>query len=259
MELIKKIIGLIAAFTNIFFYSSSIKPYIKALKGKITFEETPRLYVTSCYINCLIWYIYGRMLHNAIIQASFMISGIISLILILIYLIIESKRYLCDSVLNTFFVVMGTWGVYRALILIIDKIIVVGYFSIGTTLFLFVSPIHILAKIMKDKYNNNFAFYFPKFKYLFTCIFWLGYSVFIKDIYLAITNFIGIVFAIIYIFIYFCGKKKKYEMQRGNSRDGIGNGANDEIKKEEIPIKLDDDGPGKNDEKPGKMVNKLSI
>ena len=36
------------------------------------------------------------MLRNTIIQASFMIIGIISLILMLIYLIIESKRYLCD-------------------------------------------------------------------------------------------------------------------------------------------------------------------
>ena len=93
MELIKKTFGCSAAFINIFFYLSPIKIYINALKGKITFEETPRLYVTSCYINCLIWYIYGRMLHNTIIQASFMTSGIISLILMLIYLIIESKRY----------------------------------------------------------------------------------------------------------------------------------------------------------------------
>ena len=251
MELIKKTFGWSAAFINIFFYLSPIKIYINALKGKITFEETPRLYVTSCYINCLIWYIYGRMLHNTIIQASFMTSGIISLILMLIYLIIESKRYLCDSVLNTFFIVMGTWALYRALILIIDKIEVVGYFSIGTTLFLYSSPINILCKIIEDKYNNNYLFYFAKWRYLFTCMFWIAYSVFIKDIYLAITNCIGIIFSLIYLFIFFCRKKKHFEIQRNNSGDVI-NGANDEIKKEEIPIKLDDDLPVK-------IVNKLNI
>ena len=251
MELIKKTFGWSAAFINIFFYLSPIKTYINAIKGKITFEETPRLYVTSCYINCLIWYIYGRMLHSTIIQASFMTSGIISLILMLIYLIIESKRYLCDSVLNTFFLVMGTWALYRALILIIDKIEVVGYFSICTTLFLYSSPIQILYKIIKGKYNNNYLFFFAKWRYFFTCIFWLAYSVFIQDIYLAITNCIGILFSLIYFFIFFCRKKKHFEMERYNSGDVI-SPANDEIKKEEIPIKLDDDLPVK-------IVNKLNI
>ena len=252
MELIKKTVGWLATFINIFFYLSPIKTYINAIKGKITFDETPRLYVTSCYINCLIWYIYGRMIRNTPIQASFMTSGIISLILMLLYLIIESKRYLCDSVLNTFFIVTGTWAVYRALILIIDKIEVVGYFSIGTILFMFSSPIQILYKIVKDKYNNNYAYYFSAWRYLFACIFWLVYSVFIKDVYLAITNCMGIIFSIIYLFIYFCRKKKHFEIQRNTSGEGIESGTNDENKKEEIPIKLDDDLPVK-------IVNKLNI
>ena len=68
MELIKKTFGWSAAFINIFFYLSPIKRYINLIKGTITFEGTPRLYVTSYYINCLIWYIYGRMLRNTIIQ-----------------------------------------------------------------------------------------------------------------------------------------------------------------------------------------------
>ena len=49
---------------------------------------------------------------------------------------------------------------------------------------------------------------------------------------------------------FFC-RKKNFEMERNNSGD-VMSGANDEIKKEEIQIKLDDDLPVK-------IVNKLNI
>ena len=105
MDVIKKCFGWLAFIINISFYLSPLSPFINVLKGKLNFEETPGLYVTTSYINCLIFYIYGRMRNNTPVKFSYMISGIISLILLSIYLIFESKRYLCDSILNTFFIV----------------------------------------------------------------------------------------------------------------------------------------------------------
>lgn len=261
MDLIKKCFGWLAAITNIFFYLTPLKPFINAIKGKLNFEDTPKVNVLICYINCLIWYIYGRMTSNIQIQTSYMTSGIFSLLLIFIYLIYESKKYFCDSILNTFFLIIGTWAVYRALILIINKYKITGYVSIGTTLLLFCFPIYILHKIKKEK-NTNIITFFSFWRYLFASILWLIYSIFIKDIFLAIANSLGIIFSFIYIIIYYCYKRKHpviFERRNSNNMGIIAGGNNDEIKKEEIPIKLDEEYKNQNDEKPVKIVNKLKI
>jgi hypothetical protein len=58
MDVIKKCFGWLAFSINITFYLSPLSPFVNVIKGKINFEETPGLYVTTSYINCLIFYIY---------------------------------------------------------------------------------------------------------------------------------------------------------------------------------------------------------
>jgi uncharacterized protein with PQ loop repeat len=262
MDVIKKCFGWLAFSINISFYLSPLSPFINVLKGKLNFEETPGLYVTTSYINCLIFYIYGRMRNNTPVKFSYMISGIISLILLSIYLIFESKRYLCDSILNTFFIVTGTWIVYRALILIIDKVKLVGYISIFTTVLLFLSPVLKLNKALKEK-NYNLLPAFSSWRYLFSSISWIIYAIFLKDYFLISSNIIGIIFSLFNIFINICYKKKHFknsriiERRNSNGKINSSNGANDENKKEEIPIKLEDDCQAQNDDKPVNIVNKL--
>jgi len=258
LNIIQKCFGWLAFFININFYLSSITPFLNVIKGKLHYEETPGIYVTTCYINCLIWYIYAKMKNNNLIKISYMISGIICLIFISIYLIFEAKKYLCDSILNTFFIVTGTWAFYRALILIVGKIKLVGYITILTTFILFISPVMKLDKMIKEK-NFKLTQTFSAWKYLVYSISWLIYAIFLKDIYLIITNSLGIIFALFYIFIkiYY---KNKYNLiiieRNSNGEINIASGGNYENKKEEIPIKLDYDFPPQNEDKPVTIVNK---
>ena len=258
LNIIQKCFGWLAFFININFYLSSITPFLNVIKGKLHYEETPGIYVTTCYINCLIWYIYAKMKNNNLIKISYMISGIICLIFISIYLIFEAKKYLCDSILNTFFIVTGTWAFYRALILIVGKIKLVGYITILATFILFISPMMKLDKMIKEK-NFKLTQTFSAWKYLVYSISWLIYAIFLKDIYLIITNSLGIIFALFYIFIkiYY---KNKYNLiiieRNSNGEINIASGGNYENKKEEIPIKLDYDFPPQNEDKPVTIVNK---
>ena len=258
LNIIQKCFGWLAFFININFYLSSITPFLNVIKGKLHYEETPGIYVTTCYINCLIWYIYAKMKNNNLIKISYMISGIICLIFISIYLIFEAKKYLCDSILNTFFIVTGTWAFYRALILIVGKIKLVGYITILTTFILFISPVMKLDKMIKEK-NFKLTQTFSAWKYLVYSISWLIFAIFLKDIYLIITNSLGIIFALFYIFIkiYY---KNKYNLiiieRNSNGEINIASGGNYENKKEEIPIKLDYDFPPQNEDKPVTIVNK---
>ena len=258
LNIIQKCFGWLSFFININFYLSSITPFLNVIKGKLHYEETPGIYVTTCYINCLIWYIYAKMKNNNLIKISYMISGIICLIFISIYLIFEAKKYLCDSILNTFFIVTGTWAFYRALILIVGKIKLVGYITILATFILFISPVMKLDKMIKEK-NFKLTQTFSAWKYLVYSISWLIYAIFLKDIYLIITNSLGIIFALFYVFIkiYY---KNKYNLiiieRNSNGEINIASGGNYENKKEEIPIKLDYDFPPQNEDKPVTIVNK---
>jgi solute carrier family 50 protein (sugar transporter) len=170
----------------------------------------------------------------------------------IIYLAYELKRYFIDSILNTLILITGSWAVYRALTIVIDDDRVVGDICIGTTLIVFLSPIQIMYKVFREK-NYNLIPVFSAIVYLFTCLFWFLYAIFIKDFYLAFPNVLGIILSSMEIALYINSKRRYPGI---GERDTTGTidivtGGNEE-KKEETPIKMDEQ-----EGKPVQIVNKL--
>ena len=193
------------------------------------------------------------MIFSDQVKISNCISAGICLMLMLIYLGYELKKYLIDSILNTLILVTGSWAVYRALTIVIDDDRVVGDICIGTTLIIFIFPLQIMYKVFKEK-NYNLIPVLSSIIYLFSCLFWFLYAIFIKDFYLAFPNILGVILSSSEIALYLNCKKKYTGI---GERDTIGTidivtGANDD-KKEETPIKIDEQGEGK----PVEIVNKL--
>ena len=250
MDIVQECFGWLGACMNICFYLSPVMPFINVLKGKINYEDTPGIYVTTCYVNCFIWYIYGDMIFSDQVKISNMISSIICLLLILIYIIFELRRFFIDAILNLLILITGSWAVYRALTSIIDDDKVVGDICIGTTLIIFLSPIQILYKVFNDK-NYNLIPVFSAWLYFFSCFFWLIYAIFIKDFYLGFPHSLGILLSLVEILVY-TNYRKKYlgigERVTDSTID-IVTGNNDD-KKEETPMK-------KMEEKPVEIVTKL--
>ena len=251
MDFIQECIGWLGACMNVCFYLSPVTPFINVLKGKINFEDTPGIYVTTCYVNCFLWYIYGDMIFSDQVKISNMISSIICLLLMLIYIIFEIRRYFLDAVLNLLILLTGSWAVYRALTIIIDDDRIVGNICIGTTLIIFLSPIQILYKVCNDK-NYNLIPVFSACIYFLNSFFWLIYSIFIKDFYLGFPNALGIILSCIEIIV-FLNFKKKYlgigERVTDSTID-IVTGNIDDSKKEDTSLK-------KMEEKPVEIVTKL--
>ena len=185
MVIVQECFGLIASCLNICFYLTPIVSFINVLKGKLNFEDTPGVYVTCCYVNCFIWYIYGDMIFSDQVKISNCISAIICLVFILIYLAYELKKYTIDSVLNTLILITGSWAVYRALTIVIDDDRVVGDIAIGTTLIIFISPIQIMYKVFKEK-NYNLIPVLAAIIYLFNYLFYFLYVIFFYFFYLFI-------------------------------------------------------------------------
>ena len=250
MDTLQESIGWLAGCFNVCFYLTPTFNFIKVLKGKVNFEESPGVYVTTCYVNCFIWFIYGDMIFSDQVKISNMIAALINLIFMLIYLAFELRKYFVDAILNTLILITGSWACYRALTIVIDDDRVVGDICIGTTIIIFISPIQILYKVFKEK-NYNIIPVFSAIIYLLTCLFWFVYAIFIKDFYLAFPNLLGIILSVVEIAVYI-NCKRRYpgigEITTGTI--DIVSGGNDENKKEETPIKIDEG-------KPVEIVNKL--
>ena len=254
MDLIKEIFGWLAGILNIIFYLIPIPNFIKVIEGKLNFEDTPGVYVTTCYINTFVWFIYGEMTGSDQIKISNMISSIISFIFILIYLLYELKKYFVDSVLNLLILLSGSWAVYRALTIVVDDDITCGYIGIGTTVFVLVHSLVIVYKVLKEK-NYHLIKFFTSWIYLLTSLCWFIYSITNYDFYLGVANIVGFLVACVTVGVYIRYRRKYGIGEKFSSSIDITTGSGDESKKEEIPImtiKTEEDK-----ERPVQIINKL--
>ena len=259
METVQECFGWAGAVITVLSFITPVFPYLKVLKGKISFEDTPAVFVTTSYINYFCWSIYGDMIFSDQLKYCYMIGGIINLILMIIYLAYEVKKYLVDSILNTLILITGTWALYRALTIIIDDDRIVGKICIAISCVIFVSPIQILYKVIKDK---NYILIPINNCYLIVLygICWVVYGIFITDFYIVFPNSIAIILSLVQIVVYLNFKKKYPAIgeREFSSTIGIETNPSDEInKKEETPIQLDEEIDDKGKEKPVKIISKV--
>lgn len=247
METAQECFGWAAACLTVCFYMSPVIPFINVLKGKLPFEDSPGVFVTTCYVNCFVWYVFGDMIFSDQLKISNLIAAISSLILIVIYLIYELKKYLLDSILNALIIISGTWAVYRALTIMIDDDRIVGKIGIGTLLIVFLTPMYNVYKVIKDK-NYNLISIYSAWIYLFACIFWVVYGFFIVDYIVIIPHIGGILLSLFQIIVFLTCKRKYPGISEKvfSSTIGIESTGNDEIKKEEsTEVKIDEEPKAK--------------
>ena len=257
MDTVQEYIGWLACGINVLYFLAPAEPFFRVLRGKLNFENTPGVFVSTCYVNCFVWYVYGDMIFSDQVKYSNLIAACASLCLIIIYLIYELKKYLVDSILNSLILITGTWAVYRALTIIIDDDRIVGIICIGTSVVMFLTPIQIVYKVIKEK-NYYLIPIRAAFIYLLTCIAWIAYGIFIEDFNLVCPHIIGIILCLVQMVVYFNFKRKYPTISDKvfSSTIGIESTGNEDIKKEETPIKIDEDNQSEIKEKPVKIVTK---
>ena len=257
MDTFQEVIGWVACGLNVLYHLAPVSPFFRVLRGKLNFEDTPGVFVTTCYVNCFVWYIYGDMIFSDQVKFSFGIAACASLALIVIYLLFELKKYTIDSILNALILLTGTWAVYRALTIIIDDDRIVGKICIGTAIVMYLTPIQIVYRVIKEK-NYILIPICSAFIYLLTSIAWIIYGVLITDMYLICTHGAGVILSLVQIIVY-CNFRSKYPAigdKDFTSTIGIESSGMEETKKEEAPIKIDEDTQSKIKEKPVKIIIK---
>ena len=258
MDKVQEIFGWVATGLTMCFYISPIIPFINVFRGKLNYEDTPAIIISTSYVNCFCWYIYGDMIFSDQIKMCNLIGAISSLVLICIYLAYEVRKYTVDAILNALIIITGSYAVYRGLTIIIDDDAIIGKICNCTSLIVFLSPIQLIIRVIKEK-NYNLIPIYTAWVSLASTSCWVTYGAFITDLYVIFPNAIGILLAIIQIIV-FLNYKRKYpgigDRESSSTIDIVTTG-NDEGKKEESSnIKEDDENEKNIKEKPVKIVGK---
>ena len=64
MDDLEDIFGWAALAITMFIYASPALYFFNVLRGKLSYEETPGILVSTAYVNCFFWYIYGDLIFS---------------------------------------------------------------------------------------------------------------------------------------------------------------------------------------------------
>ena len=245
MDKNNEFIGYLAAALSLIYYISPVEPFFNVLKGKLYFEDSPGILVTCCYVNCLVWFIYGKIISNIQIKYSNLISGCFCIVFLAIYLFYEIKKYLLDTILNALLLITGSWSIYRIFGNIIGDDIVVGKFCFCTSMVLYCFSVYIIYRVINGK-NYFLIKIYSSTAYFFSCISWLIYGILIKDNFIVYPHCIGAILYFILIMVYLIYRIKYPLLGKRalSSTIGIEIGGSEEGRREEI-IKIDSQPKGR--------------
>ena len=251
----QNIFGYTAICLSSLFYCSLVIPFLNVLRCKISYELVSMALINIIYVDCFAWYIYADKISCEQLKLGNTIGACVSMSLITIYLILELKKYLVDSILNALIFILGTLVMHKCLTIVIEDPQMVGKVCICTKLLTFFVPIIMIYRIVKEK-NYKLISINSTITYMCSCIGWTLFGKAVNDFIIMCPNSIGIFFCIIQIIVYVCFKKK-YSVYSGKSSTiDIERSSLEEAKKDEsTTISIDEEKQYKGGERPVKIVS----
>lgn len=246
---------------TIIYYIPKIIPYINILQGIVNFEDVQAIYISACYVECFLWYLYGDMLYNEQMKIGYMVSMIICSISIGIYLIYEIQKYFVDAILNFVIVSLTSWAFYKYITIEQNDndILLVTLCAIASFIVDSFS-IYTIYKVYKEK-DFNLIHYKNEWIHLLGEIIWCLYGFIDKDFIMGISYGIGVALSITQISLY-RKLRKKYPFKEKDYKfssniDNIVNEDNKNMESTNQFNETDDSVSSKIKSKPVKIVGKF--
>ena len=251
----QNIIANTAIGLSVAFFLTLVIPFFNVLRCKLNYEFTPIALINTIYVDSIAWYIYADKIICQPLKLCHTIGAICTLLLIIIYLAFELKKYLVDSILNLLILILGTLVMHKGLTIVVEDAQMVGKVCIATKLITFFTPILMIYRVIKEK-NYKLISINNTFTCMCACIGWVLYGKFTNDINIMIPNIAGIVLCFIQFIVYLNIKKKYPHYVGPSSTIGIETTSGDDVKKGDNAIKIDEDSEIKGKEKPVEISNK---
>ena len=137
---------------------------------------------------------------------------------------------------------VGTFVLYNYLTVIItDKVNIIGNFCIFAKFCVFISPIQLIYRVIKEK-NYILIPIYASFVSFSSGICWVIYGFYIKNIYVILPNMVGIILGITQFYVFFYYKKNYYNLYISNNNNtiNINNFFGEPDNKEDVEIIIKD-------------------
>ena len=252
-----KFIGWVATCASTCFFCSQVQPFLEVLKCKKNFELLPIAFVSTLYIDCFAWMIYGLRIANENIKMANIIGCSILTSLILIYLGFELKTYFVDSILNAIILVLSSLVIHKGLINVASESDTVALICLGFRAVTFVVPCVNIYQFIKEK-NPALINHIPVILYIISCACWLCYGFKLDNNYIKLANCFGLLLGIVQIAmiaIYYIYKNKVPIDLNTSVTDIIA--PSDEKKVEQSKTNFDEEKVERENEKPVKIITKI--
>lgn len=251
------IIGYSAIGLSVCFFTTLVIPFFNVLRCKLNYEFTPIALINTIYVDSIAWYIYADKINSEHLKLCHIIGACCTLLLIIIYLAFELKKYLVDSILNLLILILGSLVIYKGLTIVLEDTQMVGKVCISTKLITFFIPILMIFRVIKEK-NYKLISINSTCTYMIACIGWVLYGKSFYDINIMIPNIAGILLCFVQFIVYLNAKKKYPLFSRPSSTIGIERSSTEDPKKDEsTTMTIDEESQEKAKEKPVKIITRL--
>ena len=208
-DMVGNIFGWVGTGISTFFYIAPIVPFIKLIKGEITYKESPGILLICSFMNCILWGDYGLLLDRFLIYFANGIGGVITLIWIVIFIIHFVEKRFAMALLYNLILIIAIIGIAMLFFFIVPYE-VTGKIAMLFNVLMYASPGEKMITVFK---TGNYKL-IPIWSTLggtacSAC--WMIYGIYLVDWNQIIPNALGVIFSIIQIIVFLF-----YKLKNGN-------------------------------------------
>ena len=208
-DMVGNIFGWVGTGISTFFYIAPIVPFIKLIKGEITYKESPGILLICSFMNCILWGDYGLLLDRFLIYFANGIGGVITLIWIVIFIIHFVEKRFAMALLYNLILIIAIIGIAMLFFFIVPYE-VTGKIAMVFNVLMYASPGEKMITVFK---TGNYKL-IPIWSTLggtacSAC--WMIYGIYLVDWNQIIPNALGVIFSIIQIIVFLF-----YKLKNGN-------------------------------------------
>ena len=219
-DIVGDIFGWVGTAIATFFYIAPVVPFLKLIKGEISWKESPGVLLICSFMNCILWSDYGLLQDKFLVYFANGLGGTITLIFITIFLIHLADKKFCFAFLYTLCLIAVIVGL-AFLCYEVIKSDITGKIAMVFNVLMYAAPGEKIITV----FRTGDVSLIPIWSTIggtacSSC--WLIYGIYQNDLNLIIPNLLGVLASIVQIVVYliFRGKSiNKNENQEQENND----------------------------------------
>ena len=201
------IFGWVGNALALYFYIAPIVPFVKVIKGEMTWKQSPGVLLLCSFLNCILWSDYGLITNQFLLYLANGLGGTITLIYITIFLIHVAERKVLLSLFYNFFLICCIVEIYFVFYYLVP-FKVTGIIANVFNVLMYAAPGEKIYQICKGASYQLIPIW-STIGGTACSTSWMCYGIYQKDIYVVIPNALGVLASIVQIVIFVIYRRKQ--------------------------------------------------